>query len=142
MMNTEQKAAWYTLVICLAALVCFAVLLFTIGFPAAMSAFALLAFTGFTPLLFTHGRGHGEVLLDERDRLLLRKANVIAGTASYLAFVVSCMIAWFIPFFSGAQHVDISILPLIVFGGGITLMMVRAISVIVLYGRGGDYAEG
>ena len=141
-MNAEQKVAWFTILICLAAVLAAAILHWQFGSPVAFAGFSLLGLTGFSPLLLRSGQKQERVDYDERDRVILRRANVAGGMVSYLIFVLACMSTWFVQFMKGRQDVDISILPLIVCAGGIALLTIRSIAVLVLYREGSSYAEG
>ncbi len=141
-MNTEQKLAWFTIGVCTAALAASGLLYWYFGFPVAMAGFSLLALTGFNPVLFSSLKRKQQIEYDERDRIILRKANVAGGMVSYLIFVLNCMGVWFVQYASGEAEIAIGILPVIVCAGGIGLLMVRSVAVLVLYREGGSYAEG
>lgn len=141
-MNAEQKVAWFTLVVCLAAISAAGLLHWHYGFPMAFAGFALLGLTGFNPILLRSASANQAVDCDERDRMILRRATVAGGMVSYLIFVLACMGAWFLHFSTGKQDIDISILPLIVCLGGIGLLTARSLAILILYREGGSYAEG
>lgn len=141
-MNTEQKVAWFTIVICTLSLIGFAILHTLYGSPVAFAAFSLLGFTGFTPILFRARKGDHRTTVDERDRLILRKATVAGGMSSYVIFVLVSMGVWFVQFSQGNREIEISILPFVVLCGGVTLFLTRSIALIVLYRSEGSYGEG
>ena len=141
-MNSEQKVAWFTIAVCLSALIAFGILHTLYGMPVAFAAFSLLGLTGFNPILFRQSKSLKRVEFDERDLSIQRRANVTAGMCSYLIFVLSCMGVWFVQFSAGKGEIGISVLPMIVTAGGIMLFLTRSAAIIVLYRSGGGYAEG
>ena len=141
-MNTEQKVAWFTIVVCTLTLMSFVTLHSLYGSPAAFAAFSLMAVTGFSPILFRKHKNDQRTSLDERDRIILRKAGVAGGMLSYTIFVLVTMGTWFVQFSRGRDEVEISILPLIVICGAMTLFLTRSITLIVLYRTDTGYGEG
>lgn len=140
--NTEEKAAWFTIVVCTLSLIGFAILYSLYGSPVAFAAFSVLGFTGFTPILFRSRKGDPRTSIDERDRLIIRKATVAGGMSSYVIFVLVSMGVWFVQFSQGNREIEISILPFVVLCGGVTLFLTRSIALIVLYRGEGSYGEG
>ena len=124
-MNTEQKVAWFTITVCSITLVCFAILYALYGSPVAFAAFGLMGVTGFIPILFRDRKNGHRVSIDERDLIILRKANVAGGMLSYVIFILVSMGAWFIQFSQGQHEIDITILPFVVLCGGLTLFLTR-----------------
>lgn len=139
-MNAEEKSAWFVVGVSVAALVTFLILLPIFGFKVALGSFGIFGFAGLTPLFFR--KQPGKVASDERDRIIVRKAAVVGGMCSYLVFVAGCMAAWFIKMFRGEATIDIEVLPLLVFCGGIVLWLVRSIALLVLYRREVGYGQG
>ena len=135
-MVPEQKRAWFTLAVIALAAAVFAALIPAVGVKPATGAFGLCGLLGLTPLLFRKQRDPSEVALDERDVNILRKATLLGGMSSYLAFVIACMTVWFVRMIQGEQTLSIHVLPAIVGCGAIVLLLVRAIATLALYGRG------
>ena len=52
------------------------------------------------------------------------------------------MAAWFIKMIQGEATIDITVLPLLVFVGGIVLVLARSIALLVLYRREVGYGQG
>ena len=136
----KQKSAWFIIAVFALSLVAFLVLIPLLGPKAAWAGFGLFGFAGFTPLFFRK-QAH-RVMSDERDRIIGSKAAVAGGMSSYLVFVAGCMTAWFIKMFQGQATIDITVLPLIVFCGGMVLFLVRSIALLVLYRREVGYGQG
>ena len=106
----------------------FATLAPFVGVRAATGAFGFFGAVGFAGFL---GRGEKP---DERDISIVRKATIIGFAASYLIFVLGLMSVWFAYFlFHGRSQVSMHVLPAIVFLGGMTLWLVRAVAVLVGY---------
>ena len=135
-MSAEQKRAWFVLGVIASALTCFLVLIPLIGMKPACGAFGLLGLTGLMPLLFRKKGDAEEVALDERDGAILAQATLLGGMTSYVAFVLACMASWFIYYmFQGETTISIHVLPMMVGVAAIVLLVVRAITILVLYGR-------
>ncbi len=141
-MRPEQKYAWFVLGVFAVALTGFLVLTPLLG-AGAWGAFGLLGFWGLPPLWLYARRHSEEVRMDERDTLIAQKATLAGGMSSYMVFVLACMITWFVRMFRGDQMfrdrtISIHVLPLIVLCGAIALVVVRAVTILVLYGKGGN----
>ena len=129
-MNGQQKRAWLILAAAILAGLGYLFLGLAINFQTALAALAILGLVGFTPLI-----GRGEKW-DERDKAINRRAALAAGMASYLAFVLGCMGAWFVVYLGkGEQQVSVHLLPHITMLGGIVLYAVWSITILILYGR-------
>ena len=129
-MNAEQKRAWLAVGSGIGCVVGYLVLLPFLGPYGATGAFAVMGVNGLAPLI-----GRGEQA-DERDRSINRRATLLGGMASYLAFVLGCMGTWFVAFlWRGDAQVSVHLLAAITFLGAIVLCVVRGIVVLVLYGR-------
>ena len=129
-MNAEQKRAWLAVGSGIGCVVGYLVLLPFLGPYAATAAFAVIGVNGLAPLI---GRGQQA---DERDCSILRRATLLGGMASYLAFVLGCMGTWFVTFlWQGHAQVSVHLMGAITFLGGIVLCVVRGVAVLVLYGR-------
>jgi hypothetical protein len=61
------------------------------------------------------------------------RATCVAFGASYLFFIVWCIVTWFIVGFNG--NVPFDTLPYMVLGGYITFELIRSIAILVQYGR-------
>ncbi len=139
-MPRQLKIAWYIVVVSLASFLTVGVLATVLGTAKALPGFALFAFVGLSPFLFREKRRPGEVAFDERDNVINRKAALAGAMASYLWFVLSCMIFWAILRHQGQTTVSINLLPEIVGIGGMILFFSHALATIVLYGRRTDDA--
>ena len=136
-MNAEQKRAWFTLGVFVVACLGFVIIGLAIRFSVAWSAFSILGLLGFTPFIARGERG------DERDSSIGRRASLIGGMASYLAFVLGCMGVWFIEFaWRGQSQVSVHVLSAITMVGAITLFVVRSLAILVLYGRHSEADHG
>ena len=135
-MNSEQKTAWFIIVTFCLAVVATGLLVPLLGFQSAWAALGLMGISGLSPILFRKEKKDGEVQYDERDRAILHKATTAGGMSSYLVFVALCMIPWFVFRWQGIEEISIEYLPFAVICGCITLFVVRAATIIVLYRRG------
>ena len=124
-MNGEQKLSWFLLGVVWLSCTKFLVLDLTFGLRPAFAAVSIMALGAFTPLI---ARGDK---LDERDRSIARRAKVVGGVASYLAFVFGCMGIWFVEFkWHGQEQVAVHLCPAIVVLGGVTLITARSLAVL------------
>jgi hypothetical protein len=102
-MNKQQKIAWFNLVVVTLALglsvIAFSIGYFIFGAPARQAAggfgfIGIMGFLGLTPVLFRKDKD--KVQADERDLMILRKANIIAYSVFWLLFGAAAMVPWFI----------------------------------------------
>jgi hypothetical protein len=93
-MTVQQKQAWFTLILCAAALVAYALLLPSLGPDRAFGAFGIIGFSGLPALLSRLGAG--KVLMDERDQLIGRRAQLVSLRVFWIFFVSTCLISWFV----------------------------------------------
>ncbi len=133
-MSTQQKSALYMLVVSLAAVAAYGVLLLRFGPDVALAGFAVMGLTGLEPLLFRRGT------VDERDRLLTRKANMYAFGAYHLFIVGFCMLVWLVRFRADVPTIPVSLLPLLVWGSVAVMLIVRSAAILVLERRALDQA--
>ncbi len=134
-MSTQQKSALYQLIVGLLAVAAYVVLHIAVSPKVAPAAMALLALTGATPLLFRRELG------DERERYLARRAAVFGFAASYLFVVAMCMGLWFARARAGVATVGVWVLPLVVMGAFASLVIARALALLLLAARPLDVAE-
>lgn len=128
-MNAEQKRAWLMLISFAVCAVLFAVLVPFVGAKAAPAVFGLWGLNGFDVFMWRRGEK-----CDERDRSILRHASMFGFAASYLVFVLGLMGVWSVAFlFHGRSQVSVHVLPGIVFLGGFTCFLARAVGVLVGY---------
>ena len=80
-MNAEQKRAWFMLGTFGLACIAFLILGFTLGFRGAWGAFGIFGLAGFAGFIGRHEK------VDERDAAINRRAALVAGMVSYLAFI-------------------------------------------------------
>jgi len=139
-MNRAQKIARFNLIVILTALIlsvtAIGVTYFFVGF--AFGGFGFMGITGLmglSPLLYKKERD--KVSLDERDQLINYRAVLAAYSVFWLVFTAACMIPWWIigPSGSISVNVSVNVLPIMLFGIGITLMLVHSSVILVQYGR-------
>lgn len=145
-MSRAQKIARFNLIVILIALILSAIAVsvfyFVVDLPIrrAFGGFGFMGITGLmglSPLLYKKGRG--KVSFDERDELINYRAVLAAYSVFWLVFTAACMIPWFIIGPSGS--ISVNVLPIMLFGIGITLMLVHSLVILVQYGRGGKDGE-
>jgi len=145
-MNRAQKIARFNLIVILIALtlsaIAVSVFYFVVDLPirGAFGGFGFMGITGLmglSPLLYKKERG--KVSFDERDELINYRAVLVAYSVFWLVFTAACMIPWSIIGPSGS--ISVNVLPIMLFGIGITLMLVHSLVILVQYGRRGKDGE-
>ena len=133
-MNVQQKVAWYNLGVLAAAVVIYGILVPFLGAVPALGAFGICGLWGLGILFYRRGRG--EVLVDERDRLVSLRAQVAGLWVFWECFIAACMITWAVLRYGKGQHtVPVEILPAMVFGAMIVFLLTHSIAVLAQYGR-------
>ena len=140
-MNRFQKLARFNLIVILIALtlsaIAVSVFYFVVDLPIrrAFGGFGFMGITGLmglSPLLYKKERD--KVSLDERDQLINYRAVLAAYSVFWLVFTAACMIPWWIIGPSGS--ISVNVLPIMLFGIGITLALVHSLVILIQYGRG------
>lgn len=127
-MCQAQKEALFNLVIVALTLATVLALYPFLGEGAA-GGFGLLGLLGFGVLFY---RKHpGQVMADERDQLIRRRATVIAYSVFWVAFVASCMLA--LAFYGGDGAVPVPVLMNAVWLGGMLVVAMHAIATLAQY---------
>ena len=138
-MLTEQKQAWFMIVIFLVSLVAFVATAPVFGATRAWGVLGLNGFGAFGPFIFRRKRKAGKVASDERDQTILLHATFAAGLTSYTVFVAACMIPWSVCMVRGEKTIAIDILPFVVVMGVIAHFLARSVALLIGYGwRSGD----
>ncbi len=143
-MNRAQKIAW-SLVIAISlgfaiSCIAIAILYVKVGMPKALTGLGFMGIAGlgsFSALIFQ--TEHGKVTLDERDRLINRRAALAGFGTSYLLVGLACMIPFFI--LGPKASISVSWLPYIFGGVGLNMFFVHSVAILIQYGRGGKDGE-
>ena len=151
-MHSQQKAAWFVLIVICGTSVLYgaAVPLLSWWFHRTMAEvagpargiFGLVGLTGLEPLFYRTPRsaalGNEPVaIMDERDRLLSKRAWTAAMRMFWLAFCAAGMGTWaYLYFLRGLQRVTvpIGIFPAMLVGGFVIFMLSRALATLHFYG--------
>ena len=129
-MNAEQKRAWLGVATMIACVGSYLVLLPLFGPIVATAGFAFYGINGFAGLI---GRGER---VDERDRMIARRATLAGAMASYMAFILGCMGTWFVVFaIQREQQLWVHALGTITMLGAIVFFFTRSVAILVFYGR-------
>ncbi len=139
-MNRAQKIARFNLMVISTALtlsvIAIAVTYLFVGLPI-QRAFGGFGFMGICGLMglspFLYKKERDKVSLDERDVLINYRAVLVAYSVFWLVFTAACMIPWSIIGPSGS--ISVNVLPIMLFGIGITLMLVHSLVILIQYGR-------
>ncbi len=140
-MNKAQKIARFNLIVILIALtlsaIAVSVFYFVVDLPirSALGGFGFMGITGLMGLSpFLYKKERDKVSFDERDELINYRAVLAAYSVFWLVFTAACMIPWSIIGPSGS--ISVNVLPIMLFGIGITLALVHSLVILVQYGRG------
>ena len=143
-MNRVQKIAWSLVVTIsvafLLSCIAIAILYFKVGMPKALAGLGFMGIAGlggFSALIFQTEKG--KVTLDERDRLINRRAALAGFGTSYLLVGLACMIPFFI--LGPKASISVSWLPYIFGGVGLNMFFVHSVAILIQYGRGGKDGE-
>ncbi len=137
-MRSEQKRAWFILGVCAVALLGFVV--FIAVFKRIRAApFAVCALWVLEPLLFRKKRSPTEIVTDERDKMIAEKAVLFAGAASYVTFILACIIPWVVLYARRAgKLIHVDTLPSIILAGAFAFFAAKSVTTLVMYGREGN----
>ncbi len=143
-MNRVQKIAWSLVVTIsvafLLSCIAIAILYVKVGMPKALAGLGFMGIAGlgsFSTLIFQTEKG--KVTLDERDRLINRRAALAGFGTSYLLVGLACMIPFFI--LGPKASISVSYLPYIFGGVGINIFFVHSVAILIQYGRGSANGE-
>ena len=143
-MNRVQKIAWsFVVTISVAFLlscIAIAILYVKVGMPKALAGLGFMGIAGlggFSPLIFQTEKG--KVTLDERDRLINRRAALAGFGTSYLLVGLACMIPLFI--LGLKASISVTWLPYIFMGAGLSMFFVHSVAILIQYGGGGKDGE-
>ena len=143
-MNRWQKIAIYNLIIIGTSLILCStavlILWLKVGTSRAFGGLGFLGICGLmglSPILFR--KKDKPVDFDERDRLIGIRAGWVGFGASYMFYLIVCMVTWGIVGING--HVSAQVLPMMVVGGMIIMMLGQSIATLIGYGLGGKNHE-
>jgi len=139
-MNRVQKIAWsFVVTISVAFLlscIAIAILYVKVGMPKALAGLGFMGIAGlggFSTLIFQTEKG--KVTLDERDRLINRRAALAGFGTSYLLVGIACMIPFFI--LGPKASISVTWLPCIFGGVGLSMFFVHSVAILFQYGWAG-----
>ena len=138
-MNRLQKSAIFNLLMVILSLLCFFTLVPFAGWEKAHAGLALLAVLSlyliFEPFYNEIKKRQKGIIYDERDEIILQKANFNGFAAVYVYLTFVCLIPFWIYSSRGDELIPVDILLFIFIWGFVVLNLVRAVSILVLYGR-------
>jgi hypothetical protein len=140
-MSVQEKQAWFMLaVVGLTGLV-YGALVLAAGFHTwTLGTLGLLGFTGLAPMIGMRDRGRGEIVYDERDRLIQRRAGNAAFGILWLVFVAGMMAPFFLKGPDATITVPVAGLALAVCGATVLVFTVQSVAVVIQY-RTGRHGE-
>lgn len=137
-MHPQEREAVFGLVVILLACILFAVATALVPLRIAFAVFGLTGVIGFSPFFF-YRRRRDRVLMDERDRWISMVAGNVSAGCLWACAVATCMVL----LVRGGFTRDVC-LPAVSFAhaiviGTMVICAARAITVLVLYRRGGPH---
>lgn len=136
-MSAMQKFAWFNLIVIALTLVVVLASLPFLG-KGALGGFGFLGFLGLGALFLR--KKAGQVVADERDQLIQRRAWVLAQTAVWVAFVLAA--ALLSPLIYGAEGaIPVRIVQIGVYCALMFLYALASVAILVQYAGGTKNAE-
>ncbi|MCP4710747.1 MAG: hypothetical protein GY869_19145 [Planctomycetes bacterium] len=139
-MNRYQKLQWFNLIVITATIIitstAIAIEFHIRGYSTIGPWFvAIAALLRLNPFLFKKPQGPNEVVCDERDSFIIKRALSFAYTSFWIVFVVSCFLLFLI--IGPRSSVPTITLPMMAIGGALYIKIVCSVAILVQYGRGG-----
>jgi len=135
-MSRLQKFAWFNL-----GVIGFTVLVILLLLPMGVGALGGLGFLGFSGLGALYFRQKpGQVLIDERDNLIMRRALILAYVLFWVVFVLAAVVVS--PLLYGQDgSVPVPVVQMSVAGGWMLVITAQSIAILVQYTGGTKNAE-
>ncbi len=138
-MNRTQKIALYNLIVIISSLTitgaAVGILAIMYGMPKALSGsgfLGILGLIGLSPILFRKKRE--QLVFDERDLLIYRKATIAAYSTFWIFFTTVCMVPYLV--LDRGATIRVVVLPGMLAGGFIIFQLIQSISILIQYSRG------
>ena len=140
-MNRQQKIAWFNLITIMITLATTAAVIIALtlsaGMPHALYGLGfggIVVLTNVSPFVFRKRKKHSqEVIFDERDEQIYRKADKASDIASQALYLTVCMSVFIIVGLSGS--VPVMVLPLMVCWAFLAGKLAESITLLIQYGR-------
>lgn len=139
-MNRYQKLAWWNLIVITVTIIITASAI-TIEFH--IRGFSTIGFWFITPLvllkfnrfLFKKPKAQNQVVSDERDSLIVKRAVSFAYKTFWFVFIISSFAIFWSTGMGPKSSVPAITLPLMAVGGGLFMKIVCSAAILVQYGR-------
>ncbi len=136
-MHVQEQRAWFFVVIILVSLLVYGVMVAVLGFQHdAFSAFGIMGLVGFAGLIGARKKRQGLLIMDERDREILRCSIQLGFSVFWVVFVLAMMAPMIILGPDGVITVRASSVAVMLFPPLILVYLVKALTTIFLYRRG------
>ena len=136
-MNTQEKQAWFTLLVVVVTLLVYGILYAITKSPAASSAsFSLCALLAAQVLIGRKERKNGKIVADERDIQINLTAGTIASGVFWVIFVAAAMAPFFILGPDATMQIKTTTLTMVIYPAFSLVCMVRSLVMIALYRKG------
>lgn len=145
-MNRYQKLAWWNLIV-----ITFTIIITTAAIAIefhirgyselGLYFIAPLVLLRFNPFLFKKPQSKGEVVSDERDSFIVKRALSFAYTCFWIVFIVSSFAVHIFMGMGPESSIPTITLPLIAVGGALFMKILCSAAILVQYGRGAKGEE-
>ena len=139
-MNRYQKLAWFNLIVITATIIitttAVAIEIRWRGYSTIAPWFiVIMALLKLNPFLFKKPKGQNKVVSDERDTLIVKRAQSFAYITFWVVFFVSSLAIHIFMGMGPKSSVPTITLPLMAFGGAVFIKIVSSVAILVQYGR-------
>lgn len=143
-MNRLQKLSWFNLIVIFATIIITTTVIMVELAKKGYSSISIyflapLVLLKLKPLLFKKPQGQDNVVLDERDIDITKRALAIAYKIFWFVFISFCFLLFII--IGPRGSVPVITLPFIAIGGAFFIQTICSVSILILYGRGGKNHE-
>jgi len=132
-MSTQQKHAWFNLVVGVTSILTYFALLPLIGPWRAMGAFGLLGFAGFGALFYLKAKKSGRVVSDERDQMIGAKASTIAWSVIWVSLIAAFLAT--LRFLGEDGSIPVRGLSMAIWWAFCVFLVVQSLATLTLYAR-------
>ena len=144
-MNRLQKLSWFNLIVIFATIIITTIVIMVElekkGYSDSSLWFFVIPLLSLKlkPFLFKKPQGQDNVVLDERDINITKRALAIAYKIFWYVLISLCFLLFLI--IGPRNFVPVITLPLIAIGSALFIQVSCSVSILILYGRGGKENE-
>jgi hypothetical protein len=141
-MNRLQKLSWFNLIIIVASLAMVAIVMAVEMARKGYSSISIyflapLVLIKLIPFILKKRHGVDQVIIDERDIAISKKAMAVAYKTFWIIFLSFSFLLFIV--IGPRGSVPVITLPLVAIGGALLIRIVCSVSILILYGREGTH---